>query len=278
MTSRRGSTSDRTACMTMIPTNVTATPTTATSEAPVGRWTGRQRSRGSGAALVGRHRLRSDVVCVPSCSHHGRSMTPSADADHVLTDGRHDAASGPCQRAGARCDHAPPGGRRTRDTATPADVVVPIGAGLAVARRSAWSSSATAHGARASRRRVPRRQRPARAGCTRSSGRSSSSAPSCSDRSWRSSRSSCAGTASPSAALLVTVLKLVSERAVKAVVSRERPGTSIGPDIELRGDVHVTGESFVSGHAVLVAGLAGVVTPVPARAAGRSCRGCSSLR
>jgi membrane-associated phospholipid phosphatase len=63
------------------------------------------------------------------------------------------------------------------------------------------------------------------------------------------------------AALIVTAAKLVGERAVKAVVSRERPGTSIGPDVRMRGDVHVAGESFVSGHAVLVAALAGVVTP-----------------
>jgi osmoprotectant transport system substrate-binding protein len=63
------------------------------------------------------------------------------------------------------------------------------------------------------------------------------------------------------AALTVTVLKLLGERIVKALVSRERPATSIGPDVELRGDVHVAGESFVSGHAVLVAALAGVVTP-----------------
>jgi osmoprotectant transport system substrate-binding protein len=63
------------------------------------------------------------------------------------------------------------------------------------------------------------------------------------------------------AACLVTLLKLVTERAVKAVVSRQRPATSIGPDIELRGDVHITGESFVSGHAALVAALAGVITP-----------------
>lgn len=63
------------------------------------------------------------------------------------------------------------------------------------------------------------------------------------------------------AALVVTVLKLVTERAVKAVVSRQRPGTSVGPDVELRGDVSRVGESFVSGHAVLVAALAGVVSP-----------------
>ena len=68
------------------------------------------------------------------------------------------------------------------------------------------------------------------------------------------------------AALLATVAKLVSERAVKALVSRERPATSIGPDIETRGDVSLSGESFVSGHAILVAALAGVVTPyLPAR-------------
>ena len=62
-------------------------------------------------------------------------------------------------------------------------------------------------------------------------------------------------------ALAVTVLKLLGERAVKAVVSRQRPGTSIGADVHMRGDVHAVGESFVSGHAVLVAALAGVVAP-----------------
>ena len=63
------------------------------------------------------------------------------------------------------------------------------------------------------------------------------------------------------AALVVTAAKLVGERGVKAMVSRQRPGTSIGADIELRGDVHLAGESFVSGHAVLVAALAWVITP-----------------
>ena len=63
------------------------------------------------------------------------------------------------------------------------------------------------------------------------------------------------------AAVLATVAKLVLERVVKAMVTRERPGTSIGPDIHLRGDVHAEGESFVSGHAVLVTALAGIVTP-----------------
>lgn len=63
------------------------------------------------------------------------------------------------------------------------------------------------------------------------------------------------------AALAITVLKLVSERAVKGIVSRQRPWTSIGPDIKLRGDVSRVGESFVSGHAILVAALAGIVSP-----------------
>jgi membrane-associated phospholipid phosphatase len=63
------------------------------------------------------------------------------------------------------------------------------------------------------------------------------------------------------AALLVTVAKLMSERAVKAMVSRQRPATAIGPDVHLRGDVNLTGDSFVSGHAVLVAALAGIITP-----------------
>ena len=48
---------------------------------------------------------------------------------------------------------------------------------------------------------------------------------------------------------------------VKALVTRERPGTSIGPDINVRGDVSIAGESFVSGHAVLAAAIAAVVAP-----------------
>jgi undecaprenyl-diphosphatase len=62
------------------------------------------------------------------------------------------------------------------------------------------------------------------------------------------------------ALLIATIAKLVSERVVKAMVSRDRPGTSIGPDVHIRGDVSATGESFVSGHAVLVAAIAGLVT------------------
>jgi membrane-associated phospholipid phosphatase len=63
------------------------------------------------------------------------------------------------------------------------------------------------------------------------------------------------------AALVATIAKLVFERAVKVIASRQRPGTSIGHNVHLRGDVTVTGESFVSGHAVLIAALAGIVTP-----------------
>lgn len=63
------------------------------------------------------------------------------------------------------------------------------------------------------------------------------------------------------AVLVAVVAKLVLERVVKLVVSRERPGTSIGADVHLRGDVHATGESFVSGHAVLAAAVAGLLTP-----------------
>jgi undecaprenyl-diphosphatase len=68
------------------------------------------------------------------------------------------------------------------------------------------------------------------------------------------------------AALLVTLVKLVLERLVKAIVSRQRPATSIGPDIEARGDIALSGESFVSGHAVMVVAVATVVAPwLPAR-------------
>ncbi len=63
------------------------------------------------------------------------------------------------------------------------------------------------------------------------------------------------------AALVVGVAKLVAERLVKAAVSRQRPWTSIGPDIHRYGQVPLRGESFVSGHAMLAAALAVVVTP-----------------
>jgi glycosyltransferase 2 family protein len=68
------------------------------------------------------------------------------------------------------------------------------------------------------------------------------------------------------AIVIAGVVKLVSERVVKAVVTRERPATSVGSDIEARGDVSVSGESFVSGHAILAAAVATVVAPyVPPR-------------
>ncbi|HET6954691.1 MAG TPA: phosphatase PAP2 family protein [Acidimicrobiales bacterium] len=63
------------------------------------------------------------------------------------------------------------------------------------------------------------------------------------------------------AVLAATVAKLVLERVVKAMVSRERPGATIGADADLRGDVPSGGESFVSGHAVLIAALACLVAP-----------------
>jgi len=64
------------------------------------------------------------------------------------------------------------------------------------------------------------------------------------------------------AALLVaTVAKLGLERVVKAMVSRQRPGASVGGDVHLRGNVSRHGESFVSGHAVLVAAIACLVVP-----------------
>ena len=63
------------------------------------------------------------------------------------------------------------------------------------------------------------------------------------------------------AVVVATLAKLALERVVKAIVSRERPGTSIGPDAHLRGDVSSGGESFVSGHAVLVTAIAGLVAP-----------------
>ncbi|MGD9701021.1 MAG: phosphatase PAP2 family protein [Acidimicrobiia bacterium] len=63
------------------------------------------------------------------------------------------------------------------------------------------------------------------------------------------------------AAVLSMVIKLMSEWVIKALVSRQRPATSIGPDIHLRGDVQVSGESFVSGHAAMAAVLATIAAP-----------------
>ncbi len=63
------------------------------------------------------------------------------------------------------------------------------------------------------------------------------------------------------AVILATLAKLGLERLVKVIVTRQRPGTSVGLGVHLRGNVGAGGESFVSGHAVLVTALAGLVSP-----------------
>jgi len=62
------------------------------------------------------------------------------------------------------------------------------------------------------------------------------------------------------ACLLVTVEKLVFERIVWQLVERSRPGKTIA-DAIVRGDTPTAGASFVSGHVVLLTGLAWVLTP-----------------
>jgi membrane-associated phospholipid phosphatase len=63
------------------------------------------------------------------------------------------------------------------------------------------------------------------------------------------------------AALVVTALKLLMERAVVwPLVFRARPGTST-PGAIVRGDTAVEGASFVSGHMILITALAWVVLP-----------------
>lgn len=62
------------------------------------------------------------------------------------------------------------------------------------------------------------------------------------------------------AAGTATGLKLGLERLVKAVVVRERPGTTV-PEAIRRGRVPHQGASFVSGHATMATALATVVTP-----------------
>jgi membrane-associated phospholipid phosphatase len=62
------------------------------------------------------------------------------------------------------------------------------------------------------------------------------------------------------AALIVTAAKLFSEHTVWKIVQRERPGVTI-PDAIVRGDTAIAGLSFVSGHVVLLVGLAMVSEP-----------------
>jgi undecaprenyl-diphosphatase len=62
------------------------------------------------------------------------------------------------------------------------------------------------------------------------------------------------------AALAVTIAKLVSERVVWQVIQRDRPGVT-EPDAIVRAGTATSGLSFVSGHVVLVSGLAWVATP-----------------
>ena len=60
------------------------------------------------------------------------------------------------------------------------------------------------------------------------------------------------------AALIVSFIDL--EPIMKRLVVRDRPGTTV-PDAVLRGDVPAGGQSFPSGHAVLIASLAVITTP-----------------
>lgn len=62
------------------------------------------------------------------------------------------------------------------------------------------------------------------------------------------------------AALLVTAGKLLAELIVWELVHRERPGVT-QLEAVVRGGTPVAGVSFVSGHVVLVTGLAWVATP-----------------
>jgi len=62
------------------------------------------------------------------------------------------------------------------------------------------------------------------------------------------------------ALVLVVPCKLATERLVKLLVQRERPGTTV-PDAVLRG-VHPAGLSFVSGHAIITFAIAGLLALV----------------
>ena len=62
------------------------------------------------------------------------------------------------------------------------------------------------------------------------------------------------------ALVLVVPLKLATERLVKLLVQRERPGTTV-PDAILHG-VNSAGLSFVSGHAIITFAIAGLLALV----------------
>jgi undecaprenyl-diphosphatase len=62
------------------------------------------------------------------------------------------------------------------------------------------------------------------------------------------------------AAILVTVFKLTAERINWHFIQRWRPGTTISGAI-VRGDTPTVGPSFVSGHVILLVGLAWAVQP-----------------
>jgi undecaprenyl-diphosphatase len=62
------------------------------------------------------------------------------------------------------------------------------------------------------------------------------------------------------AAIIVTAGKLAAERVVWHFIQRSRPGTTI-PDAIVRGNTPRSGVAFVSGHVILVTGLAWVLTP-----------------
>jgi undecaprenyl-diphosphatase len=62
------------------------------------------------------------------------------------------------------------------------------------------------------------------------------------------------------AAIIITAAKLFSERTVWKIVQRDRPAITI-PDAIVRGDTATAGLSFVSGHVVLLVGLAMVSEP-----------------
>ena len=77
-------------------------------------------------------------------------------------------------------------------------------------------------------------------------------------------------------ACIVTVAQARRRAGRQAAVSRQRPGTSIGSDVALRGDVHARRRELRVRSRRARGGARRRGVPVPARAAGSSCRGCWS--
>ena len=207
----------------MTPTKAATTPTTAISDAPVGRCTGRSR-RVPCASAAG--------ASMDAQSLHHEPTDAGADGDltaiSTTSAARADDAPAMAAGIGAAAPARVRGERHRRSS--PASPSSPLGMlvvrdGTVSGVEEAWFRAVNDLPELA----LPGRLAVAAARCAAArSGRR------------RSSPSSCAGTAWPSPPASSPLLKLRHASGPSRPPSAaQRPGTSIGPDVELRGDVHL---------------------------------------